>query len=346
MGYGNQVDRVVGSLSRFLHVRSATDTSADLAPYLDRPLAELLPEPPHVPAVRRATPFVMSSRVTETLSWTSAHRPLCPRYRRRHETSYAKNLTAFARWMHPRGKQRKSLLLYVHGWLEPGSWVEEATLMPRWYDQLGVDVAHVQLPFHGRRSPRGQLFHGEWFWTADLVRSMEAVRQAVIDVRSAMSWFRDAGYETIGVTGLSLGGSITMLTGCVSSPPDYIVPMIAHLQLAEAVEDAGILWRMKTDLDRFGVDRAKRADIFARLPLATATPIIASERQLWVAARDDAYLTAALVERQRKAWGDPPILWIPGGHMTFPFAMDDIVREMGKLEQHVRTLAPASADAR
>jgi hypothetical protein len=332
MGYGHHVDTVVGTLSRLLHVRSTTtDTSADLAPYLDAPMDALLPEPRNVPAVRRATPFVISSRVTETLSWTSAHRPLCNRYRRRHETEYSKNLTAWARWMHPRGKQRKSLLIYVHGWLEPGSWVEEATLMPRWYRDLDVDVAHVQLPFHGRRSPRGQLFHGEWFWTADLVRSLESVRQAVMDVRSAMRWFRDAGYEEIGITGLSLGGSITMLTGCVTSPPDYIVPMIAHLQLAEAVEDAGILWRMKSDLERFGVDHERRAEIFRRLPLAHAKPTLAVDRQLWVAAREDAYLKAELVERQRKEWGEPPILWIPGGHMTFPIALDDIIGKMNEM---------------
>ncbi|MCC6647410.1 MAG: alpha/beta hydrolase family protein [Polyangiaceae bacterium] len=329
MGYGQRVDTVIGSLSRFLHVRSAEhDTSGDLEPYLDREVAELMPAPRHVPAVRRATPFLSGSRVTETLSWTSEHEPLCPRYAKRHRSSYASNLTAYARWMHERGKRRRSLLLYVHGWLEPGSWVEEATLMPRWYRELGVDVAHVQLPFHGRRGPRGQLFHGEWFWTADLVRSIESVRQAVCDVRSAILYFRDQGYEEIGVTGLSLGGSITMLTACVEGGPDYVVPMIAHLALTEAVEDAGILWRMKTDLERFGLDRARRKELFSRVRIGDARPVLAPERQLWVAAREDAYLRAELVARQAKAWGDPRVLWIDGGHMTFPLALDRIIDAM------------------
>lgn len=332
MGYGQQVDSVIGTLSRFLHVRSAThDTSGDLGPYLDVPVEALLPAPAHVPAVRRATPFLSSSRVTETLSWTSEHEPLCRKYKHRHQTEYAKNLTAYARWMHPRGTRRRSLLIYVHGWLEPGSWVEEATLLPLWYRELGVDTAHVQLPFHGRRRPKGQLFHGEWFWTADLVRSIEAVRQAVMDVRSAMAWFRDLGYEEIGVTGLSLGGSITMLTACVSPTPDYVVPMIAHLALAEAVEEAGILWRMKSDLDRFGVGREKRGELFRRLTIGSAQPVLAPERQLWVAAREDAYLKADLVSRQAEAWKNPEVLWIDGGHMTFPLAMESIVSAMKRM---------------
>lgn len=332
MGYGEQIDAVVGKLSRFLHLRATqTDTSHELLPYYGLPLDQLMPAPAEVPEVRRHVPRISLSTVTETLSWTSGHVPLATGYRHRHEGEYHKNLTAWARWVHKKGARRRSLLVYVHGWLEPGSWVEEATLLPLWYRELGVDTAHVQLPFHGRRRPKGQLFHGEWFWTADLVRSIEAVRQAVIDVRSAMAWFRDLGYEEIGVTGLSLGGSITMLTACVSPTPDYVVPMIAHLALAEAVEEAGILWRMKSDLDRFGVGREKRGELFRRLTIGSAKPVLAPERQLWVAAREDAYLKADLVSRQAEAWKNPEVLWIDGGHMTFPLAMESIVSAMKRM---------------
>lgn len=333
MGYGATVDAVIGQLSRFLHVRKTiTDTSADLGPYLDASLAAIAPLPP-VPQVKRAAPLVAGSRIVETLSWRSAHVPLSPRYRARHETVYEKNQTAYARWMHPRGGRRKSVLVYVHGWLEPGSWVEEATLMPLWYRDLGVDVAHLSLPFHGRRSPRGQLFPGEWFWTADLVRSFEAVRQALTDLGQLIRYFRSYGYEEIGVSGISLGGSITMLSACVEPLPDYIVPIIAHLELVDAVESAPILSRMREDLDAMGIDKARRKDIFSRIPLASAQPLLPKERQLWVAAKEDGYLRASLVEQQWHRWGEPPILWIEGGHMTFPMAVPAIVQAMKKLPQ-------------
>jgi len=333
MGYGERVDAVVGRLSRFLHLRRTnTDTSHELTPYFGLSLDELLPRPVQLPDVRRAQPrFRIGSVTTETLSWRSQHEPLSEAYKRRHHTDYAANATAYARWVHQKAHRRKSLLLYVHGWLEPGSWVEEATLMPLWYRELGVDVAHVQLPFHGRRSTAGQLFHGEWFWTADLVRSLEAVRQAVFDVRAIMAWFRNLGYEEVGISGLSLGGCITMLTACVDPLPDYIVPMIAHLELTDAIEEAPILWRMKDDLARFGIDAAHRREIFTRVSLTRASPLLPNDRQLWVAAREDGYLKAELVDQQWKRWGQPPIMWIPGGHMTFPIAVADIVRRMKAL---------------
>ncbi|MBI2388025.1 MAG: alpha/beta hydrolase family protein [Deltaproteobacteria bacterium] len=335
MGYGETVDAVVGKLSRVLHLRKTNnDTSHELTPYFGLPVDELLPPPPRLPDVKRVKPRLqLGSMVTETIAWRSLHEPLSDAYKRRHRGPYASNLTAYARWVHERSRRRRSLLLYVHGWLEPGSWVEEATLMPMWYRELGVDVAHVQLPFHGRRSPAGQLFHGEWFWTADLVRSLESVRQAVMDVRSIMGWFRDFGYDEVGITGLSLGGCITMLTACVAPLPDYVVPMIAHLELTDAIEEAPILWRMKEDLARFGIDAPHRREIFTRVALSTAAPILAREKQLWVAAREDGYLKAELVEQQWRRWSEPPILWIPGGHMTFPIAIPDIVRKMRALPQ-------------
>lgn len=335
MGYGGRVDAVVGKMSRLLHLRQTdTDTSHELTPYFGLPIDELLPAPPRLPAVKRSglrVPF--SALTTETLAWRSLHEPLSEAYKRRHEGPYSANLTAYARWLHEKGKRRRSLLLHVHGWLEPGSWLEEATLMPLWYREMGVDVAHVQLPFHGRRSPGGQLFHGEWFWTADLVRSLESVRQAVMDVRSIMGWFRDLGYEEVGISGLSLGGCIAMLTACVSPLPDYAVPMISHLELPDAIEEAPILWRMKQDLARFGIDAARRREIFTRVPLSSAPPLLPRDRQLWVAAREDGYLKAELVERQWHHWHEPPILWIPGGHMTFPIALGDIIRRMKTLPQ-------------
>jgi dienelactone hydrolase len=330
MGYGHTVDAVVGQLTRLLHVRpTTTNTTDDFEKhYLDIPIEELFPRPFQMPTIKRNRPLLSGIRMTETLTWKSSHLTLSRAYRRRHENEYAPNLTAHARWMHPRFGRRRSLLIYVHGWLEPGSWVEENTLMPRWYKDLGVDVAYLQLPFHGWRSPRGQLFPGEWFWTADLVRSIESVRQAMCDLRTVLSYFRDMGYEEVGVTGLSLGGSIAMLSACLDPTPDYVVPLIAHLELREALEDAPILWRMKTDLERFGVDATRRKSLFDRLAITDVRPILAADRQLWVAGREDGYLKADLVERQWERWGRPPIEWLVGGHMTFALELEGILARM------------------
>lgn len=332
--FGESVDKVVGALSHALHgLRGVhTNTVDDLGPYLDAPVETLFP-PVVVPRdVRVHRPLVQlrrRSRVIETLRWHSQHVPLCPHYRARHAGEYWLNQRVTARWLHPRSGPRRRALIYVHGWLEPGPWIEERVLLPRLYDELDVDVLHIQLPFHGSRNPKSSLFHGEFFWSADLVRTMESVRQSLIDVRTLMAWLRaEQGYEEIGVTGISLGGGITMALACVESGPDYIMPIVAHLKLGEAVEEAAILWRMKADLERFGIDRARRKELFDRLGLGHLRPVLPRERQLWIAATDDAYITAPLVKEQWHEWGEPPIEWIPGGHMTFPLSIGQIVARM------------------
>ena len=332
MGYGTKADRVAGALSRLLHLRGAKqNTIGYLDQYLDLEPAELFPEPAPIGDLSiRRTLFDRAIR-TSSLSWTSTHQVLCSRYRQRHEGEYAVNLTAHARWIRPGGQTRKGCLIYVHGWLEPGSWAEEATLFRKWARELDVDLMHVALPFHGPRKPRGSLFSGEYFWTADLVRSMEGVRQAVCDTRALMDWLRRQGYEQVGITGISLGGAITMLLACLDPLPDCIIPIIAHLKLEAAVEEAPILWRMKKDLESWGIDAEQRRDLFARLGLSSYAPRLAAERQLWIQAREDVYIDAELAEEQWHAWGQPPILWIEGGHMTFPLHVGAITERMDEL---------------
>lgn len=349
MSLAETVDRVAGVLSHALHGwRGARDnTAGDLGPYLDAPLETLFP-PIVVPRdVKQHRPrLVMGKRVTETLRWHSQHVPLCPHYRARHAGEYWLNTHVTARWMHPKKVHRRRALIYVHGWLEPGPWVEERVFLPRLHDELEVDVLHIQLPFHGSRNPKSALFHGEFFWSADLVRTVESVRQSLMDVRTLMAWLRaERGYQEIGVTGISLGGGITMALACAPDPPDYIVPIVGHLKLGEAVEEAPILYRMRNDLERFGMNKAKRKELFDRLGLSHLRPTLARERQLWIAAENDVYITAPLVREQWHEWGEPPIEWVPGGHMTFPLSLGRIVARMKSFHENLGRPPRAAAGA-
>lgn len=337
MGRGHIVDRIAGQLSHVLHgLRGPKEnTLADLEQYLDLPLDALFPAPPPGSAVTMRQSWFDRRRRTTSLSWESAHAPLSSLYRLRHEREYRRNLTAWARWVRPDGVQRKKCLVYVHGWLEPGSWVEEYFMFPGWGRELGVDLVHVALPFHGVRNPRTSLFSGEYFWTADLVRSVENIRQAACDARTLIAWMKTQGYESVGTLGISFGGSIAMLLACLPEVPDYVIAIAAHLAIGEASESAEILWRTKRDLERWGVDEATRRRVWQRLGIDRARPLLAADRQLWIEAREDAHIDPDLVRAQWEDWGRPNLHWIPGGHMTFPLHMGEITRAMGEFLQRV-----------
>ncbi|HEX4476056.1 MAG TPA: alpha/beta hydrolase family protein [Polyangiaceae bacterium] len=339
MDVGRGADRIAGRLSHILHgLRGPKiDTTSDLGPYLDLAVDELFPMPPTLTSVRRHDGLASKVTRATTLSWTSSHEVLSPRYRSRHEHEYRANLTAWARWLTPDRTPRRECVVYVHGWLEPGSWVEEALVFPRWLRELDVDVVHVSLPFHGRRNPWNALFSGEFFWTADLVRSLEGIRQAIHDVRSITGWLRRQGYSRIGTSGISLGGSLVMLLACLPDPPEFIVPILCHLRLGDAIESAEILWRMKSDLERWGIDETRRRDIFSRLPFDSARPLLPPEKQLWIEAKSDGHIDPALVLRQWEDWHRPNLHWLKSGHMTFPLHLAEISGAIHTfLDEHVR----------
>ncbi len=325
------LDRIVGGFSRFLHLRAAEhNTAHELDLYMGAPASVLVPTPPTPTDVqRRRTHWPLRrDRVLEVLRWRSPHVPLSVPYRLRHAREYARNQMAVARWMHPRSGPRRKALVYVHGWLEPGPLIEEVIFLPRLYDALGVDIVHLQLPFHGSREatelplPRRVLPHNG---PRAVVRKPSASRAS--SARSLVAWLRGQGYTEVGATGLSLGASITMLMACAEDPPDYVVPVVGHLRLAEAVEDAPIFWRMKHDLQRFGIHRAERRAIFEGLGLHTLRPLVPPDRQMWIMARDDDFILAPLVVKQWHEWGEPKIDWLPSGHMTFPLLLGRIVED-------------------
>ncbi len=330
---GRSIDRVVGGLSRLLHVRSARlNTIGDLGPYLEATLPQLFPTPVvPVDLTRRRPALSRRSYEVEKLEWRSEHVPLTASYRSRHDGEYARNQTATARWIHPHGTRRTHALVYVHGWLEPAAW--RSVFLPRLYEALDVDVVGLQLPFHGGRNPKSALFHGELFWTGDLVRTFEALRQSCIDARTLVAWLRARGYAEVGVAGVSMGGAIAMVLACLDPTPDYIVPIIGHLQLAAVVEEAPIFWRMKADLERFGVSRDQRRELFGRFGLDEARPTLAPERQLWIMARDDQFILRSVVERQWRDWGCPHIEWIDGGHVTFALSLPRIVERVRQFRE-------------
>ena len=99
---------------------------------------------------------------------------------------------------------------------------------------------------------------------------------------------------------------------------------------------------MKADLERFGIDRDGRKEIFDELGLERMRARLPPDRQLWIMARDDAYVTAPRVEEQWRAWGRPPIEWIPGGHMTFAFSLRHIIARMQEFHAGLRAPRPAS----
>ncbi len=323
-------DLVVGGLSELLQAvaNPVANTLGDGGIYVGRPLDELFPAPAAVPAVTVTARWRVGGLVSEDIVFRSLHVPLEPKFRRRYLREYRETRRVYARRIRPVTARRRPRLLYLHGYLQPETFVEEFALLTTMALQLNVEIIQMQPPYHGRRAPRASRFSGELYWTADLVRSFEALRQTVLDARTLLGWLLAKDARPVGVAGLSLGGALTLILACLEERFAFAVPLVAHMDLAALVSDAPVLTKMRHDLKSFGW-RKKQFDDFVRsIGWYELRPKLPADRVLMVAASEDRFFDPRLVRQLWRRWGKPAIHWYPTSHMGFLTHLPEVLGVM------------------
>lgn len=323
-------DVVVGRLSEVLRVMAnpVANTLADVGIYTGQPLARLFPAPTTTPEVTVTARWSLPGLISEDLVFRSLHVPLEPNFRRRYREQYGETHLVYARRIRPRSARHRPRLLYLHGYMQPETVVEELALLSSMALGLNVEVIQMQPPYHGRRAPRASRFSGEFYWTADLVRSVEALRQTLLDARTLLRWLLAEDPRPVGVTGLSLGGALTASLTCLEERFAFSIPLIAHMDLAALVADAPVLAGMRRELRAFGWGGKELRRFVAGLGWNELSAKLPAEQVLILAASDDRFFEPRIVERMWAQWGKPAIRWYPTSHMGFIARLPDALRVM------------------
>ena len=77
--------------------------------------------------------------------------------------------------------------------------------------RFGVSALRLSLPYHDARMPP-ELTRADYIVSANVARTVQVCRQAVLDARRAVAWLALQGYERIGILGTSLGSCLALLT--------------------------------------------------------------------------------------------------------------------------------------
>jgi hypothetical protein len=136
----------------------------------------------------------------QILTWTSAV-----------ETPSRENNLARARLFTP-GRERKNkpraAVLILPQWnAQPDSHVEACRI----FNGLGMSALRLTLPYHEERRP-ADLERAEHLVSSNIGRTIQSMRQAVLDARAAVRWLKQQGFERIGVLGTSIGSCTAFLT--------------------------------------------------------------------------------------------------------------------------------------
>lgn len=124
------------------------------------------------------------------------------------DTPHPENNTVVARFFpdpSPRGRRRAVVVLPQWN-SDAGGHVGLCRLLNR----FGISALRLSLPYHDERMPP-ELTRADYIVSANIGRTAQVCRQAVLDARRAVQWLRAEGYESIGILGTSLGSCLSML---------------------------------------------------------------------------------------------------------------------------------------
>ncbi|HEX8423748.1 MAG TPA: hypothetical protein VF634_10075 [Pyrinomonadaceae bacterium] len=129
------------------------------------------------------------------------------------ETPTPENNTAHARFFREStitGKDndtRRAVVILPHWNAQPESYAD----LSRVFTRFGIAALRLSLPYHDARRPP-ELERADHLVSANVGRTLQSMRQAVLDTRAAVRWLHEQGYERIGIMGTSIGSCVGFLT--------------------------------------------------------------------------------------------------------------------------------------
>ncbi|HEU4510201.1 MAG TPA: hypothetical protein VFR78_18350 [Pyrinomonadaceae bacterium] len=159
----------------------------------------------------------------DQLTWTSAI-----------DTPSPENNIAHARFF-PEKKEskRRNAVVVLPQWnAQPESHVEACRI----FNMIGMAALRLTLPYHLQRKPP-ELERADHLVSTNIGRTIQSMRQAVLDTRAAVRWLHMQGYEQIGILGTSVGSCISFLAfahepllraGAFNHVSGYVADVVWH----------------------------------------------------------------------------------------------------------------------
>jgi dienelactone hydrolase len=123
----------------------------------------------------------------------------------------------------------------------------------------GMSALRLSLPYHDQRMPP-ELHRADYIVSANVARTVQVCRQAVLDARRAIGWLAMQGYDRIGILGTSLGSCLALLT--TAHEPLINAEALNHVSPVFA----DVVWRgLSTEHVRAGLDGNIELDLLRAL---------------------------------------------------------------------------------
>ncbi len=121
------------------------------------------------------------------------------------ETISTENNTAVATYF-PHPNKRAAVIILPHWNAKAGTYFDLAKFL----NKVGISALRLTLPYHEERMPP-ELERADHLVSPNIGRSLQSIRQAVLDTRAAVAWLKQQGYEKVGIVGTSIGSCVAFM---------------------------------------------------------------------------------------------------------------------------------------
>ena len=75
------------------------------------------------------------------------------------------------------------------------------------FNRVGLSALRLTLPYHEERMPP-ELERADYLVAPNVGRTLQSLRQSVVDTRAAVAWLKQQGFEKVGIVGTSIGSCV------------------------------------------------------------------------------------------------------------------------------------------
>lgn len=251
----------------------------------------------------------------DVLAWTSAVKTPAPE----NDTVRARFFPAVEKPRRSRaGASPRRAVIVLPQW---NADAESHVALCRLLARMGIAALRLTLPYHEERRP-AEIERADYLVCSNIGRTLQSMRQAVLDTRAAVAWLKSQGYERVGIVGTSIG-SCTAFLAFVHEPA-IDAGVFNHV----SGYFADVVWRGISTLHvRASIEPHLTLEELRELwmpvsPMAFAPRLarLSPRPMRFIAARYDLTFPADLsreVIAEIKSLGVPlDVSWLPCGHYT------------------------------
>lgn len=122
------------------------------------------------------------------------------------KTPSAENNIARAKLFEHKDDKKAAVVVLPHWNAKEGTYFD----LCKFFNKVGVTSLRLTLPYHEERMPP-ELDRADYLVSPNVGRTIESIRQAVLDTKAAVRWLKDQGYERVGLVGTSIGSCVGFL---------------------------------------------------------------------------------------------------------------------------------------